>query len=197
MGSTSSGPSVSGLLWAARLLRPRRHFMRFDRPIETVVEMMSDSVQTVFPSQPGVAVVGGRFRGENPVKIWIRSFPNGARVGHVFRRDRSDWANPWLVGELVGHDSVTDLNYKMSSRGGIYIYPLALVVVLGLLGGSIGQLFSGSASIGVPLLCISVILGLTLLLFAMTNGEEMRKEQLLNQWLGSLSQEINMKDAGG
>ena len=115
----------------------------------------------------------------------------------MFRRDRSDWANPWLVGELVGHDSVTDLNYKISSRGGIYIYPLALVVVLGLLGGSIGQFVSGSASIAVPLLCISVIFGVLLLLFAMTNGEEIRKEQLLNQWLGSLSQEINLKNADG
>ena len=74
VGSTTSGPSISGLLWAARLLRPRRQFMRFDRPIETVVEMMSDSVQTVFPSQPGVPVVGGRFKGKNPVRIGFVHF---------------------------------------------------------------------------------------------------------------------------
>jgi hypothetical protein len=182
-------------LWTARLFKPRRHFISFDRPIKTVVEVMSDSVQSVFPSPRGVPIVAGRFKGENPVRIWIRSFPNGARVGQIFRRDRGDWTNPWLVGELVGGDSATDLTFKISSLGGVYVYPLLLLVALGLLGGSIAQFVSGSTAIAVPLLCISVIFGLSSFLFAMTSGGEMRKEQLLHQWLGSLSQKINLKDA--
>lgn len=172
--------------WTLSLFRPRHESIYFDASLDAVTKSIIETIQWDFPSPPGVPVIGGRVSGENPVRISLRPFPQGARYGMTFRRDRGDWLRPFLFGKLEERGGRTLFSYKISSFGGVYIFPIFLLVATGLLCASIVLFSSGSTSVGLALLLISILFAAGTVLYALNVQQEMANENLLRAWLQSL-----------
>jgi hypothetical protein len=173
--------------WTLQLLHPRRDSMEFGRSLSVVVETMNAAVQHEFPSPPGKSVVAGTIRGSNPVRVKLRSFPQGARVGYLNRRDRGDWLQPFLVGELHEESGASRFNYRITTLGWVYSLPAFFLAGLGLLIASIVVFATGPASVAVPLLVIGMAFVVGSIFESLTVENEMSKEQLLLDWLAAVN----------
>jgi len=173
--------------WTLQLFRPRRHSMEFGRSLSVVIETMNAALQHEFPSPPGKSVVAGTIRGSNPVRMKLRSFPQGAKVGYLNRRDRGDLLQPFLVGELHEEGAGSRFNYRISTLGSIYLLPAFFVAGLGLLIASIVVFATGPASVAAPLLVVGVAFVAGSILESLSVEAEMSKELLLLDWLAAVN----------
>jgi hypothetical protein len=133
--------SVDRWHWMIGQVRPRWSTRQLAGPEGQVLAAVEQSLQHEFPSPHGHPVFKGVVRRSRPIRLRIRVFPHGARVGlmRVATRDRP--IKPTLVGALSADGPGCTLTYAISSRtevllalgsGGLTIVLLAAAVVAAL-----------------------------------------------------------------
>jgi hypothetical protein len=163
------GGHVVNQWWDVELTRPR----------ETVMGEVTDSLQRKFPSPRGVPVFEGVVSGSDPVRLRVRAFPHGARVGLMRATTRERPIKPTLSGTLSHQGPASTLAYTVTSRTGsvVALFSAAVAVVL-----LIAALVSGGVTAWVCLaLAIAAGGAFASYLAGVPNAEE--EEQQLREWV--------------
>jgi hypothetical protein len=175
--------------WIRDHLHSRRRTAEFRQVVEEVVVRMEEALQHDFPSPRGMPVAAGRFVGTNPVRMRVRFFPRGARVGRLDGRDQFTWMKPALIGQLVGIGGGTTLTYFVSAQDGEVVAAgslmsavLSLLVALSLrLSGATGSLVClAAAAVFSFAFCVMVVQA----------EQGIREERLLLEWLGNVEHSL-------
>jgi hypothetical protein len=177
-----AGTVVAGIRWLGRHVVNQWWDLELTRPRETVMGEVTDSLQRKFPSPRGVPVFEGVVGRSDPVRLRVRAFPHGARVGLMRATTRERPIKPTLSGTLSHEGAASTLGYTVTSRTGsvVALFSAAAAVVL-----LMAALVSGGVTAWVCLgLAIAAGGAFASYVAGVPNAEE--EEQLLRQWVGEL-----------
>jgi len=175
--------------WMRHHLQPLRRTVVISRSLPEVVSYMDAAVEHTFPSPRGEPVFAGRFVGANPVRIRVRAFPHGARVGRLYGGTQGDWMKPALVGGLEGAVGATTLTFSVSAWAG-EVAALASFTAgcLAILSAVILTLMAASGSLVCLVIGLVLLLGFGTLVAQTEQGIE--EERLLLDWLSDVQSSL-------
>lgn len=160
----------------------QRWDLELTRPRETVMGEVTESLQQKFPSPPGVPVYEGVVGRSDPVRLRVRVFPHGARVGLMRATTRERPIKPTLSGTLSRQGAVSTLAYTITSRTGSVVALFSAVAAVVLL---MAALVSGGVTAWVCLaLAIAAAGAFASYVAGVPNAEG--EEQLLREWVAEL-----------
>jgi hypothetical protein len=183
--------SVSARIrWIRTHVASRRQTHKCDRPTNEVATHLRESLNHEFPSPRGQPVIGGRIVGTNPVRIRIRAFPHGARVGLTYGGNRGDWMKPSLVGSVVGEsDDSCEVHYHVGSNGVFVALAAVILSVLAVLD-AIGLAVFGTWEGALISLGVGVVLAVVFTTLLSQTDQGVREEGLLLRWITTNFQEL-------
>jgi hypothetical protein len=173
---------VASVSWLGRHVVNQRWDVELTRPRETVMGEVTESLQRKFPSPRGVPVFEGVVGRSDPVRLRVRVFPHGARVGLMRATTRERPIKPTLSGTLSHQGAASTLAYTVTSRTGsvVALFSAAAAAVL-----LVAALVSGGVTAWVCLaLAIAAGGAFASYVAGVPNAEE--EEQLLREWVAEL-----------
>jgi len=177
-------PSMASRLgWIVRHVTSQWWDMEVTRPREVAMKSVVDGLQEEFPSPRGVPVFEGEIRGSDPVRLRIRVFPHGARVGMMRLATRERPIKPTLVGTLTDGPGNGTLTYAVTSRTPALVALGSAVLAVVLL---IVALAATTTTTWVIALVAALCLGGLFASYLAGVPKAQEEEQLLSEWVAEM-----------